>query len=1057
MRTLTTAQDETLAQAHTSVHLKIEIKPTSGSWTDMTTLEGYNWVRGFTYGHNMDNYVADGEALLWKRRGDLSLSPLMTNSKLHDGGVLTRPGAEIRVSTAVLAEDAVPESDDYVVVFRGYIDDSEWSGDEVKLRCRDLGADLDEMIESEKIYPKDPNTELDIEDVMQEILDDNTSITLYSITGTAGTPFQSADSPGWIIKQWIQKKQTIQQALKVLIDQLGWQLHYKYNDSTSDFELTAYLPNREVRARGTLTMDGQPSATQGVTVDATTVSEPGDWAIGDTVYKTAQNIASAITDNVSGASADAVPAEPAIGTITFTGQPSALDSFVINSTTFTEGTDWSVGSSLDDTLGSIVNAINDSDESDNVIAWVRDSTAVKVAWQVNGTVGNSKTFTESLANATADGSGTLGGSQEGKNVRVLVEWDTPGTAGNAKVFTETLSNATADGGGTLGGTRAGVDLSVDRTFGPSQYYSLSNARVSRLNIRAKVKVVYGLVDTEEQNLNTPTPRPSITVEDTASQTKYNKTGYFELAEAGNSQIDTAFEARTLATSILDDLKEPTMQISVDMPYFWPVEISDYYTFQKDGINHDADQNLAVTGYRHQLSADGNANTVMQLQGKPSSAKRRWLRLEARGGVADQNRDFIYDPPRRAEYTPGMSSFEVKVENPRTLHPPMEDWAYTRVYYDTSSGFTAGPDTLKAVAAALDKFSVTGLTPGGTYYVRLAFEDSNGNVSNLTPEQEVITQKSAPYHHDEDEYKKSLIPNSDFRVATLRDATLPPDRWTMDTGAWLTDMTVDSSIHQTGNRSLEITPGVVTIPQINSDIVPIDTDSVIKVSFAYYFTGTAGTGSSVEVRVKRYDKDKSAISGSFNVVASLDGKSASTWYQHSELHHLSNTSTRHIQAQVLSTDGDSGSSNLVTYVDRVEIIPAPRQFKVSGTDTGIPASTWVTAAIGTEDYDYGSVFDGSPGYDFSVTRGGTFQFAAMVEFSSLNSSKYCALRFKVLDPSGTTYYTSSYGIEISGVARATNALILELPEGGTVEAQVWHNDSTNRDITDYYFSGMELQP
>jgi hypothetical protein len=69
-------------------------------------------------------------------------------------------------------------------------------------------------------------------------------VTLFSVTGDATTPFKAADSPGWAIKPYEQKKEHVWEALQVLTTQIGFDLRYKWNSSTSAFELTFYEPER---------------------------------------------------------------------------------------------------------------------------------------------------------------------------------------------------------------------------------------------------------------------------------------------------------------------------------------------------------------------------------------------------------------------------------------------------------------------------------------------------------------------------------------------------------------------------------------------------------------------------------------------------------------------------------------------------------------------------------------------------------------------------------------------------------------------------------------------
>lgn len=77
-----------------------------------------------------------------------------------------------------------------------------------------------------------------VQNVMQNILDDHkaasdTAVTLYTPT-----------SPGWAIKQFIQKREFVLGAISSLAKQIGWEVKYRWRSGTSQFELTFSQPNR---------------------------------------------------------------------------------------------------------------------------------------------------------------------------------------------------------------------------------------------------------------------------------------------------------------------------------------------------------------------------------------------------------------------------------------------------------------------------------------------------------------------------------------------------------------------------------------------------------------------------------------------------------------------------------------------------------------------------------------------------------------------------------------------------------------------------------------------
>jgi hypothetical protein len=336
-----------------ATHLRVTVDS-----QDMTDLEGLDWVDNATVNGSGDKAVGTAVVSFRRRFDHLSLATLMDGSKLNASGTIIDIGQSIEIEAAITPPDAKPVTGEWVSVFKGQILKPDWSGDVIRCDCDDLGGVLERtFIEVQRLYGTvsgDP-----VEDVMQDILDDNsTGVTLYSITGTGGTPFQPADSPGWVITKYKQSKRSVLTALRELAIQIGWEVRYRYNSSVGDWVLTFYDPGRELRARGTLTLTGNPTAAQTFVVNATT-----------------------ITARASGAGAD----------------------------------EFNIGASATVTAANIVATLNADSESANLNAW-RVGDAVVIEWIAVGTAGNSIVFTEALTNATADGGGTLGGTVAGRSM-----------------------------------------------------------------------------------------------------------------------------------------------------------------------------------------------------------------------------------------------------------------------------------------------------------------------------------------------------------------------------------------------------------------------------------------------------------------------------------------------------------------------------------------------------------------------------------------------------------------------------------------------------------------
>jgi hypothetical protein len=610
-------------------------------------------------------------------------------------------------------------------------------------------------------------------------------------------------------------------------------------------------------------------------------------------------------------------------------------------------------------------------------------------------------------------------------VRTFVDWQVPGSGGNSIVFTENDTNGLLDGSGTLGGTVAGTDLTVNRTFGPSEILSIKAASLSRDRIRTKIKVWYG---------QDPNKRGYVVVEDTAATAKYGGGIPImgEIALDASSQVDTPIEAETFALAVLDDLKEPLFPLNVDLPYFPYVQIGDYLTFEADGVNHDSDQSLAVVKYSHALSS-GDGTTTLYCEGKPSSGKRRWIRLEGRGGVNDTNRDFLFPPPVKMELTPGMASFEVNVDDPRTKNPPFVDWTRTRVYYDTSSGFSPVDNEPDAVVGPITRFVVTGLVPGETYYVRLAFEDSKGNVTRYSAEGEVTT-----YHFNED---SGIADNENpsFTVQTLPDTM--PDKWTIKSGGTFgTDVFLDDTVIKSGGKVLKLTPGNNQTITIEGSLLPAEDWYSFLHDTAIYFTGTHGANASYTIGAAKYDSDKVFIAN-VSAAFSLASYAGSTWHDIIKRDTIFGSGAAFVKPVLILFSGTSGVSSFNFYIDKsfFRIIPAFAHLNINATS--VAANTWIAPSLSTTLYLWGLSQSSSP-VRVVIKRPGRYKVVGRVEFSTLSSGEQIRVGFN-LNAAATPAYTSPAFPSTGTVAGsytgvAIHTVTMELVAGDTVGIEFWHN-------------------
>jgi len=196
-------------------------------------------------------------------------------------------------------------------------------------------------------------------------------------------------------------------------------------------------------------------------------------------------------------------------------------------------------------------------------------------------------------------------------------------------------------------------------IGKKDIIEITNADIDSVNVRNSIKIIYG---SREPFSGDPLLRPDInnaglifpgswvatngnsgpdnhgnktpafvTIENRDSIDKYGRL-HSEISEDATSQIDTVVEAGRLAISFLESLSEPLATIDVKIPYSPHYEIGDKVLIEGGNNIFTDNQDLAIVSKSHSIGPE-ESTTTLSLRGKPSSGFKKWLRLEARPGVA----------------------------------------------------------------------------------------------------------------------------------------------------------------------------------------------------------------------------------------------------------------------------------------------------------------------------------------------------------------------------------------------------------------------------------------
>lgn len=561
MRTLTAAQTALLSGSIKKHAINIYLLDTDSTWRNLSNLEGFDFVQNVQISTNIDNPVTTANITLITKMFHFSLCPEIANKINTDSSgsasALIRLNAQIKITTATVAEGVTPVTADWNNIFQGYITkiDMGANGKTLQLECRDLGAQLqDTFIIDEAEYGNSSDV---AEEIMQDILDANglSAVTVYAPT-----------SSDFAIRPYIQQQEPVMEALNAIALQAGYNIRYKWDDGTSAWRLTFYEPDRT-------------NTTPDFTFD------PGVYcAIPNYSYDiySIRNLISVVFNSI-GSSGTATAA--AAGQLDDTAQSWAFNEFLNDSIVITGGT--GVG-------------------QERTIYY---NTATVLGITPNWTVTPNTCSTYKIVSR-----------------RKEISYPENGIASAGT--TEKLTDSSK---GWYNGQWNGYDLYLYAGTGAGDSYSINASSYTTITPAT----------TWETVPDNTTRYAIVNSNDTGDGLYLYGPRRMRITEAAGSQIDIKAEARAMARAIYNDLSRFNKAISVEVDYFYPVQLGDLLTFEANDVIFDSDIDLAVVGITHNLGADISGNqknsTVLELRGQPSGGYLSWFLREGALGIAPNPR------------------------------------------------------------------------------------------------------------------------------------------------------------------------------------------------------------------------------------------------------------------------------------------------------------------------------------------------------------------------------------------------------------------------------------
>jgi len=260
-----------LLDVETAVHWRVDAKLADGTWQDMRSYCGVDWLQDVTITGDIDEAMESATITLARRVGEMSLGLLHDNqanrSPAVDGTsvfgpadqthgqvgeeVLTEvasPMTEWRVYVARLPLGIQPTSTDWQLRLQGYNSRPKWGGDGNTIAIEVMDPAYIPHI----AWIDEPNLRFGdnaspplVETVAQDILDWAYNRTFGSVRLLdPAVTLRVLGAPTWTVKEYTQAPMPVLQAVREHFQRMGWDVRTMWNYATEAPALTAYEPDR---------------------------------------------------------------------------------------------------------------------------------------------------------------------------------------------------------------------------------------------------------------------------------------------------------------------------------------------------------------------------------------------------------------------------------------------------------------------------------------------------------------------------------------------------------------------------------------------------------------------------------------------------------------------------------------------------------------------------------------------------------------------------------------------------------------------------------------------
>ena len=372
-------------------------------------------------------------------------------------------------------------------------------------------------------------------------------------------------------------------------------------------------------------------------------------------------------------------------------------------------------------------------------------------------------------------------------------------------------------------------------------------------------------------------------------------------------------------------------------------------------------------------------------------------------------------------------------------------------------------------------SFTGLVPLSTVFVRVIVIDVKGNFISTSDIVQDVPEAVGAFHENSDTSRINLVPNGDFGQATKDIVTVAPDAWDVfdrradvALGTWGTDWVEDTSIQQTGTRSVKSPSTSLLNTRIESELFPVSLDVMYFMTWAMRADAVAA-GNIVKAGFTLHRADKSAIVDAEVHSGPLSAVDVFETFFISSYANLIPTFDDAFYFSVWFEKDASVNFNL--FCDRVFAWRGFQAFEAfQDTLESVPGSVDFNPSFQTEVFDFGGATRGGVNFGldagtsnriYRVLEPGRYGFQTGVAIADVPASRKVEVGFHINGTRvkkgvdvRTSAATGSDGIQL------TCAATFDLALSDTVEGYVRHTNGANlntivgRDRT--YFHGGRVE-